>query len=52
MKGEGASGRTEPTPEELESYLRLTPSEIVRLVLCLLIGEALQGQVAELLPDS
>jgi hypothetical protein len=35
-----------PSAEELDDYLRLSKEEIVRLVLCLMIEEALQSEVA------
>ena len=36
----------QPPPEELAAYLPLTREEIVKLVLRLVIEEALQGQLA------
>lgn len=37
-----------PTTEEIDAYLRLGKDEIVRLVLCLLIEDAVRSQVASL----
>ena len=37
-----------PSSEELEAYLHLRKEEIVRLVLCLLIEEALRDQLSSL----
>jgi hypothetical protein len=39
-----------PSPEELEAYLGLSQEEVARVVLCLLIGEALRGQMADIIP--
>ena len=36
----------QPTPEELDAYVHLTREEIARLVLCLMIEEALASQLA------
>ncbi len=36
----------EPTPGELEAFMGLSNQEIARLVLCLLIEEALQSQLS------
>lgn len=36
----------QPAAEELEAYMRLTRAEIARLVLCLLIEEALGRKLA------
>ena len=48
----------EPTPDELEAFMRLSSQDIARLILCLLIEEALQSQLStfrlgpeELLPE-
>jgi hypothetical protein len=38
---------TEPPPENLDAYLDLSREEIGRLVLCLLIEEALRRRLAE-----
>ncbi len=38
----------EPSHEEIEAYLKLKKEEIVRLVLCLLIEEALREQIQAL----
>ena len=42
--------RAGPAPEELEKYLRLTHADVARLVLCLLIEDALRRRLSELLP--
>lgn len=36
----------EPTPEELEAYMGLSSQDIARLVLCLLMEEALRSQLS------
>lgn len=42
----------EPSPEELEAYHNMGLKDIVRLVLCLLIGEELRNRLASLLPKA
>lgn len=42
---------TIPTAEELDAYLHLTPEEIARLVLYLLVEEALKSRLSSALPD-
>ena len=42
----GATSQSDPSPEELNAYLHLGREDIVRLVLCLMIEEALQGELA------
>jgi hypothetical protein len=40
----------QPTPEQLEAYQRLSEAEVVRLVLCLLVEEAVKKQRDALCP--
>ncbi len=46
------AARPAPSPEELDAFLQMSKEEIARLVLCLLIEEALKGQLAALLPPA
>lgn len=39
-------------PDHLENYMGIGPQEITRLVLCLLIEEAIKKQLAPYRPDS
>jgi hypothetical protein len=42
----------EPSPEEIQALIDLGAEEIARIVLCLLIDEAVKGQIASLIPGS
>lgn len=41
-------GAATPSSEELDAYLHLSKKEIIRLVLCLLIEDAVRHQLASL----
>jgi hypothetical protein len=58
MNTKGGISRTEPSQEELNVYIGLSAKDVARIVLCLLIEEALERQLASfrsypknLLPD-
>ena len=40
-----------PSVEELDAYLNMTKEELIRLVLCLLIEDALRNQILSLPPS-
>lgn len=46
MRVKDAMDHPDPPPEELEAYLDLTSEAIARIVLCLLIEEALRERLA------
>ena len=45
------AGWEPPTSEDIESLMRLTPEEIARIVLCLLVEEALRERLAAFRPQ-
>jgi hypothetical protein len=50
MTGKKATEKSDPPPDHLETYLDLTAEEIARIVLCLLIEEALKRRLAAFRP--
>lgn len=41
----------QPTPEDLDAYMRMSKAEVVKLVLCLLIEDTLRGRLAAFRPQ-